>query len=63
VAGDLNEDVGLGQVEAGVRHLAHEDRVHLGAGLALKNPTKKATQKNQKKPPKKPTKNGFFVFF
>ena len=29
MAGDLDEHVGLGQVEAGVRHLAHKDGVHL----------------------------------
>jgi len=35
MAGDLNENVGLGQVEAGVRHLAHEDGVHLRVVLEV----------------------------
>lgn len=33
--GDLYEHVGLGQVEAGVGDLAHEDRVDLGVELEV----------------------------
>jgi hypothetical protein len=64
VAGDLDKDVGLGQVEAGVRHLAHEDCVHLGGRVGIKKPNQKnQPKKNKKKTPKTPLKMFFFGFF
>ncbi len=64
MAGDLDKHVRLRQVEAGVRHLAHEDRVHLGGRVGIKKPNQKnQPKKTKKKHLKNPLKMFFFLVF